>query len=1098
MKKYLFSPSGFVFIASIFIYFATIDSGVAFWDCPEYVTCASRLEIGHPPGNPIWMLAMRVLTIPFSAEYHPLIINLASGMLTALSAMLLTQICFPICMVIAKNRDLPASMGAITGGLIFAYCDSVWFSAVEAEVYAMSLFLSLLSLRLILKWYHTRDKSQQSRLMILIAYIMGLSLGVHQLNLLLIPVMALIVYYRLNPVRGNWIKGTGAFLIGCGIVVLILFGIMNGVLVWAGQLELFAVNRLSLPFFSGVLIYIAFLIFIFSASPGIIAGSSKLAAGIALFFLFSFSGLFVFDSDIIASFFSSAATVLILMYIVKLKRRILLTISWSLGFIILGYCSFALILIRGYAAPPMNEGTPTDIFALASYIARDQYGSVPLLYGATPYSKPLLHEDFDKGTPQYKRYVVEKRKPVFTPLLPDAHTDYRSRLLNAEDSAFNNEAISKGGNKYLLADYTFKRVTSPELNMWFPRITSSNPEMIKSYADWAGMTTDNMTEVEVSAAMDSLGNPVGTLRADGSREKDISYRPTYLQNLRMFLTYQVGYMYFRYLAWNFIGRQNDIPSTGEIEHGNFITGIAPLDNAMLGNLDLMPARAYGKNPGRNVYYGIPFLLGILGIILLMREGRKGRRTACFIFSLFLMTGVAIVVYLNQTPGEPRERDYSFLMSYAAYCIWIAAGATGVMIWMTDLIHRLFQKSNPILLEGIVCGVLTLALTTWFCLVNLDDHIRTHRNEPYNLAYDLLEFSSPSIIFSQGDNFSFPLWYAKETQGIGKGHTVIDMSYLAVPGYVVNLMKQGDLHFTAKASDIAYGAYSFTEIAEDADTVPVPLIEALRTLYSRKEGTPRFRNSRVYIPSSDSRDSVIINLRDFASGGRLIPFRQLMILDILAANLEHPSPRPMRFINRMRTDIYRPLIPAMKRELYSFTYSPAKELPTHDNNIFPTPSNPFYADPVITEHVTHRRGEYTAEAKRVVNETPEKAFRLLSYARNAYPMSVYPPGITTIGDSIFYEGMEHADILYTIGVRYRSGLFISYALDIYRDMLKESTAWKKYYQSLSPGKRHCVSDNTLRHISLIPKLTERIHRSDSVLKEYRMEQSILFPGRVVSR
>lgn len=1052
-----------VFAVSLCIYFLTADRSASFWDCPEYVTCASRLEVGHPPGNPVWMLAMRAITFPLPPGAHPFAINLASGLMTALGALFLSRICWVAsALLFSSGKRIIPAFAALAGGFSFSFCDSVWFSAVEAEVYAMSAFFSLLSLWLTLKWYVNADTPAGNRLLILIAYLMGLSLGVHQLNLLIIPVIALAVCYRLNPGRVTFIKGIGALVAGCGSVVLILFGMMNGMLRLAERCELIAVNSLSLPYFSGVVFYALLLILLFVIIVPRLDRINEAFAPSLLWPVLFLSGIFYFGDFGYVSVVIAAIVAIFIFRIPGVSRKAIITGAWSIGFIMLGFSSFALILIRGYAAPPMNEGAPTDIFALHSYIAREQYGSAPLVYGRTPYSRALLREDASPsgGVPRYSRIVLERKRPKYIGAIPGAHLGYRSGFMSAEDSAANNAILSQSKEGYIIADYTYKAVTTPELNMWFPRITSSDPSHIESYADWAGMTKDNMSQIPVSATLDPEGKPAGRMNAGGKREKETSYRPTYLQNLRYFLAYQVGYMYLRYLGWNFIGRQNDIPSTGEIEHGNVITGIPFIDTAMVGDYRLMPDYAGSANKGHNAYYAIPFLLGVVGFIALCRAGKRGKRWATLSLLLFLMTGIAIVVYLNQTPGEPRERDYSFLVSYAVFSFWIACGVARLSI----VIAKKFPAGTfPI--AAILATISPLLLLA----ENFDDHNRRGRGEPLHLAADLLEGTSPSIIFTQGDNYTFPLWFAQETMGIGKKHCVIDLSYLSLPEYVVNLKKQGNLPLTAKPEDIAFGAYAFTRIAENADTIPVPLIEALRNLYASKEGSPVFTHSRVWIPGATPSDTIVLNLHDFAGGGNSIPFRRLMILDILASSLETPDAPPVRFLNRVRTDLFRPLLPAMKRDDYTIVYSPGLHDSALDQPVRPTPSLPDYAEPVVVEMVRQRRGELTAVAERISINDPLRAVALLEDIRTAYPDALYPPGTSAIGDSLYYEGERRALLLSELAYRLDRPDLREQASSVVEGLISESEGWNRFLTSLPKERRGTLSTTTRRKAARLPKL-----------------------------
>ena len=406
--------SWFTFAVSLTLYWITADPGVSYWDCPEYVTSASRLEIGHPPGNPIWMLAMRVATIPFPASHHAYVINLCSGLFMAFASFFLCRIISVPTLLYFNSKPFRKNTTRLKSGIIaglissgsslcFALCDSAWFSAVEAEVYAMSIFLTSLSLWIMMVWWFEKSKSRQTRLLILLAYITGLSLGVHQLNLLLIPVFSLIILYKRYPGWINPFTVLSVIIISIGLIAVILFLFIPGILFGAESFELFSVNTLGLPYHSGIIIFMVLLLclIIISLTTANHFKFTKINYGIT-------------------------------------------TGIWALTFLLLGFSSFGIILIRGVASPPMNEGTPDNIFALASYIHRDQYPQEPLIYGHTPYSRPMTEEMYIDGKPQYTRYLLEKGKGIYQPYMEGAVLNHRSRMLTHEDSTSNDEVFKIG------------------------------------------------------------------------------------------------------------------------------------------------------------------------------------------------------------------------------------------------------------------------------------------------------------------------------------------------------------------------------------------------------------------------------------------------------------------------------------------------------------------------------------------------------------------------------------------------------------------------------------------------------------------------------
>ncbi len=870
-----------VTLVALATYWLTCDPDVSYWDCPEYVLTASTMQIGHPPGNPFWMLAMRAATIPFPRAMHALVINACSGLLTALAAGFLSLLIFRLAQGLLRRRSGLCALAAATGGLTFTFLDSTWFSAVEAEVYAFSAFLTAFTLWLMLKAESATDTARRRRLYVLTAYVLGLSIGVHQLNLLIIPVLALIYLYRRHPRAGATWQAWGAIAVGCAIVGVTLTALMSGSLALASYCELWAVNSLGWPYMSGVIGFAAAATAIFIAA---IWAAGRWGSGR------------------------------------------LLTALWMGAMTCVGYSAIAVILIRGAASPPINEGAPGDIFALRRYVAREQYGGAPLIYGATPYSRPMYQERWIEGRslPDYSRYALEAEHAIVVPTMPGARIANRSGMLTAADS-LSNSAIEERGEGYLTADYRFHQRMTPELNMWLPRITSARASHIEAYADWAGMTKETMKRVAISTALDSLGRPTTRMLPFGAREEAFGERPTYGQNLRYFVTYQVGWMYFRYLVWNFAGSES------------------------------------------HRYFALPLLLGIAGFIFLMRRGREGRRQEAIVALFFLMTGLAIVVYLNQTPDEPRERDYAFIGSFMAFSVWVGYGAAAAVIWL----RKALKSSRKGWIGG---GVIAAAAVGILAVENWPDHDRSGRFETAAFASNMLAGAEDDVIFTYGDNFTFPLWYAQQMLGKNERGAIIDVSYLATPEYVVNLMKQGErgIPTIARPADVAYGAYAFTRVAADADTTPLPLAAALRELYAQRDGTPTLRHSRVTLPGLPGGDSLTINLRQMAGSAGMIPFKKLMILDIVAANAESERPRTVGFLRVVPDELTEPLAPALRRQTFYNVYAPHLPDSAIERRAAQTAEairesfageRPHYIDPVIADQRQRQRRILAEEEKK---------------------------------------------------------------------------------------------------------------------------------------
>lgn len=1034
IKKYripLQITSWAVFAISLALYWITADSGASYWDCPEYIVAASRLEIGHPPGNPIWMLAMRVATLPFSAAHHAYVINLSSGMFMAFAVFFLCRVIFIPTRIFFYKSDKKFSPGyanflasLVAGGaaLTYAFCDSAWFSAVEAEVYAMSAFLSALSLWIMVLWWWREDEGRRTRLLILLAYITGLSLGVHQLNLLLIPVYALIILYKKFPGRLNPV--VVLFCIGgsCGLIALILMVLIPASLFGAQSFELFGVNNLGLPYHwgTGFFCIIIFLLIVISL---------------------------IFFSNPRFPIFSN------------IRNGI-----WMFAFLLLGFSSFAIIMIRAQAAPLMNEGVPDNIFSLTSYIGREQYPSSPLLYGRTPYSKPLIEEEIIDGKPYYSRYILEKEKAIYQPVMPSARLNHRSGMLSHLDSAENLRIIGRG-NGYLLSDYSFRHRLTPELNMWFPRLTSGKSSDIQAYEDWAGASKQSMEEVWISETEDANGHPSPKLNNMGQRIPHTSYRPTYAQNLKFFIAYQAYYMYFRYLFWNFIGRQNNMPSMGEIEHGNFITGFPPIDR-YLGYTDKIPQEIGSENPGRNIYLGIPFIIGIIGIFTLLVRNRRSRRMLSVITLLFLMTGLAIVVYLNQSPGEPRERDYTFLVSYMAFCMWIAAGILALAIggW-----KALGNKACIM-----IAALFSLGIPTLMAIENFDDHDRRGRFATTYYVSSILDFEYPALIFSQGDNSSFPLWYASEVLEMGKEHTPIDITYLSLPSYVVNLKKQGvkGINTLTPTPNMAYGAYLLTKLPlEDTTTQMAPGV-LLRKLLQEESANAMMPSSYVTLPSS-SGDSITINLRDFTKRSAFLGFRHLMLLDLIAMQLESSEPKILFFPSLMDYSFYKPLEPVLTSTPFGKIYAPWLSdsiVQKINRNVLERELNKMkgknfkanYNDPLTAERTSRYRGELVIAAReRLARGDTAMAVSTAEMILNSIPYHELPPGNFTVTDSTFYEGKEFQNLLMDLYEGTKEIKFVEEANKIDSITVTRRKQWIDYYNSLQPHQRKTLSNRSRR-------------------------------------
>ena len=748
------------FAIAAFTYVSTIEPTASFWDCPEFITTGYKLEIGHPPGAPFFMLTANLFS-HFASDPSQVarMVNTMSALLSAATILFLfwtiTHLVRKLIvkdwseLTVAKMIAIEAS--GMVGALIYTWSDTFWFSAVEGEVYAYSSAFTAVVFWLILKWEDHADEPHADRWLVLIFYMTGLSIGVHLLNLLCLPAIVLVYCYKRFPnveVKGSLI----ALLISFVILAAVLYGVVPGIVTVGGWFELFFVNVLGLPFNTGLIIYIACLVgctiwAIFESFEG----RSRKRENLSFLLSFALIGIPFYGygwSAVVIGIIVLAIVAFLLnrKKIVDKKPVYLVTSRFKntallcMLMLMIGYSSYALIVIRSVANPPMDQNSPEDIFTLGSYLSRDQYGDRPLLYGQAYTSQVALKQDGDMCTP-----VMKSGAPVYS------RKEKASK--NEKDSYF----VVTHKDKYVYAQ-----------NMIFPRMYDSSHA--QDYESWMGGVDG--TEVPYDRCGEQMTVKV----------------PTQIENLRFFLSYQCNFMYWRYFMWNFAGRQNDIQGNGELEHGNWITGIPFIDNARLGDQSKLPKdlQAYDpvKNPtgnkGHNVFYCLPLILGLIGLFWQAFRGRRGIRQFWVVFFLFFMTGLAIVIYLNQTPVQPRERDYAYAGSFYAFAIWCGMGVAALY----DLLGKRV-KVNRVALAAVI-GVLCLLVPVQMVSQTWNDHDRsgryTCRDFGRNYLMSLQDKGNP-IIFTNGDNDTFPLWYNQETEGVRTDARVCNLSYLQTDWYI---------------------------------------------------------------------------------------------------------------------------------------------------------------------------------------------------------------------------------------------------------------------------------------------------------------------------
>ena len=738
-----------VFAIAAIVYGLTVEPTASLWDCPEFIACGYKLEIGHPPGAPVFMLAANLFSQLASDPSHvALMVNLLSALLSAgcIFFLFLTVTHLSrklICPISDGEMSIPQVITieacGMVGALAYTFSDTFWFSAVEAEVYAFSSFLTALMFWLILKWESEMDKPGSTRWIVLIAYITGLSIGVHLLCLLCLPAMSFVVYFR-RAKRVTWMGMLKALIAGGLLIGVILFCLIPGVVKLGGGFELLFTNVLGCPYNTGLICYILLM----------------------------------------------TGTIVITYY--KVKQRIVRLSLACLLMMLIGYSSYGVIFIRANAQTPMCENAPDNIFSLGSYLNREQYGKTPLFYG------PAYCSEIDRVAEG--EYLVPRQKEgqaVYRPVADSMKHEY--------------EVVRHD------IDYLYKN------NMYFPRMHSARHT--KAYEDWMG----------------------GVEKKDGV--------PTAAENLRFFLSYQVNFMYWRYFLWNFVGRQNNIQGHGEVEHGNWITGFRWIDDWLLGcDTSKLPSDLK-ENKGRNVFYGLPLLLGLVGMLWQWRKGREGKQQLLVVMLLFLMTGLAIVVYLNQTPLQPRERDYAYAGSFYAFAIWIGMGVG--MISEKVRVKSEKYAIAMVILSAIACLLvpIQMASQTW------DDHDRSGRYTCRDFGANYLnsmQREGHPIILTNGDNDTFPLWYNHEVEGVRTDTRVVNMEYLQTDWYIDQMKRQ----------------------AYDSPPLPISLSHE-----DYKEGRME------YVPIDT--DSIAIGPATISLKGKQGLFKnELMVLDmLLQANWERP-------------------------------------------------------------------------------------------------------------------------------------------------------------------------------------------------------------------
>lgn len=838
----------FVFLIAAFTYLSTIESTASFWDCGEYIACAYKLEVGHPPGAPLFLLIGRffsLFTFGDTAKVG-MMINAMSALCSAFTILFLFwNITVFARKIIDQTGELTTGKmiaifgsGAV-GALAYTFSDSFWFSAVEGEVYAMSSFFTAITFWAILRWEREANEPHADRWIILIAYLIGLAVGVHLLNLLVIPAIVFIYYFK----KYSEVTRKGIIMTGI-IAIVILGGIQGGIIPMivklAAWFEIKAVNAAHLPFNSGTIIYFILLI------GGIIYG---------------------------------------LRYTKKHVKPILNTVILCFAVILIGYSSFIVLVIRSQANTPMDENNPENAVNLLSYLNREQYGTWPIAYGqyfSAPYDASDPYKD---GNPVYVKDEKENKYII---------SDDRKNTVPNYDSRF----------------------CTP-----FPRMWSDQPQHVRGYKNW----TNPRNYQHISVMNPQTG------------EQESVEKPTFLQNIGFFFSYQVGWMYGRYFLWNFVGRQNDIQGHGAPHEGNWMTGIPGLENPRLGGITSGLPDGSDNNKGRNTLYALPLLLGLIGLFY---QIKKDNRNASVVGLLFFFTGLAIVMYLNQKPFEPRERDYAYTGSFYAFAIWIGLGVLAIY----DFLQKKLSQTNSAVVSTAIC---LLAVPTIMAREEWDDHDRSGRYIARDFAADYLNSCAPNaILFTNGDNDTFPLWYAQEVEGIRTDVRVICLELLNTDWYIDQMVhrayESAPVPFSLRKDQYRQGTRDAVLIRPRGIQGYIPVKELMDFVSTDDKsnmvdvGNGKFYN---YFPTNNMRIPVdsatvvnngtvpkalagrIVKNIDWSMTGSYVQKNDLMIIDLLAHN---DWKRPIYFAATAPASSYLGLAQYLQLEGLAYRLVPIKQ------------------------------------------------------------------------------------------------------------------------------------------------------------------------------
>lgn len=985
-------------------------------------------------------------------------VNLMSGLLSAATILLLfwtvTRLAQKIVLRDGETEEtmslgqMIAILGCgLVGALAYAWSDTFWFSAVEGEVYAYSSFCTALVFWLILKWESVADLPHANRYIILIAYIIGVSIAVHLLNLLCIPAIVLVYYYR--KYKNTDLKGSLiALLVSFVLIVLLLYGLVPGFVEVAGWVELLFVNVFHLPFNSGVVFYFFLIVGVIAwAIYETYAQRNDKLIKISFLISIVLVGIPFIGDGYIIGIVLTAALAYYLFTRKKLAVVAMNTILLSLFVIFIGYSSYALIVIRSTANTPMDQNSPEDIFSLGGYLNREQYGDRPLFYGQT-FPAEIARDA--NGTA-----ISTKGKAI-----------WKKKLKTSEDEA----------DRYIVTGYNEHYEYQPELNMLFPRMYSDKSEHISAYKEWT----------------DFKGRPVQVRTSEGTKTV---MKPTFAENLAFFLDYQLNYMYWRYFMWNFAGRQNDIQGHGEVQNGNWISGFNFIDKHIAGDQTNLPDDLK-NNAGRNVFYMLPLLLGLIGLFYQAFSGKKGIESFWVTFFLFFMTGIAIVIYLNQTPYQPRERDYAYAGSFYAFAIWIGLGVAAVWRGLNYLLKTTDEKPVSTITAAVaallcLCVPLQMVSQTW------DDHDRSGRYvcRDFGMNY-LSSVDENGIIFTNGDNDTFPLWYVQEVEGYRTDVRVCNLSYLQTDWYIDQMKRpayeSAPLPISADESKYAYDVRSYNYVINRlADSITVS--DGLDYLYSDEDWTKdvpgygklnHLPTNKLYIPvnadaavasgtvAPELKDSIVSRIVPDFADKRGFTMSEIASLDIINTNAMQGWKRPVYFAVTVGSSYYLGLEDYFSRTGLAYQVVPLKGVSNnidtdkmYDNMVNKfrwggidkaTPEHPLYLDENVRRMCnTHRMMFGDLVVQLIAEGKTDKALTALDLIMEKIPGWQVTHDLTSISLAQSYLDL---------GEKTKGEALLTEILD-------NSAGYLNWYKDLTSGQLRSVGSDYQKHLYIIQAIHE---------------------------